>query len=425
MKRNYFLAIGLLFLGLSTQAQTEYVDGTLVLNEGNMGTSQGSVSFIDASGTVTSTIFQTANSVEELGDVAQGMATDGESTLIMLNNSNKVEVVDAKTFVSIATIDEGVILPRYAVIHDGLAYVTCWGNEETGAYLAVIDMETFEVDHTVALSSGVEQIYAHEGKLYVLHMGGFSTNSIMSVYDIAAETVEEVIVGDSPSEMVFHDNYAYIISQGQSWATPPLEPTFDRVNLTTHEVEGLTDLDDSNSYKFIAKYEDTFYVKVSADIYTFDTTTQTLSDEAVISSDITTWGGAYGMSIIGDKIYLADAKDYVSAGDVLVYSLDGVLENTYQVGIIPNNIYASASSTVSSDIFGKETIKLYPNPASNRVFLTVDNNTAVQVYDMMGKQLINTTYYSQGIDVSQLSAGTYLMNVGNNGQSQTIRFVKK
>ena len=425
MKRNYFLAIGLLFLGLSTQAQTEYVDGTLVLNEGNMGTSQGSVSFIDASGTVTPTIFQTANSVEELGDVAQGMATDGESTLIMLNNSNKVEVVDAKTFVSIATIDEGVILPRYAVIHDGLAYVTCWGNEETGAYLAVIDMETFEVDHTVALSSGVEQIYAHEGKLYVLHMGGFSTNNIMSVYDIAEETVEEVIVGDSPSEMVFHDNYAYIISQGQSWATPPLEPTFDRVNLTTHEVEGLTDLDVNNSYKFIAKYEDTFYVKVSADIYTFDTTTQTLSDEAVISSDITTWGGAYGMSIIGDKIYLADAKDYVSAGDVLVYSLDGVLENTYQVGIIPNNIYVSASSTVSSDTFGKEKIKLYPNPASNRVFLTVDNNTAVQVYDMMGKQLINTTYYSQGIDVSQLSAGTYLMNVGNNGQSQTIRFVKK
>lgn len=425
MRKNYFLALGLLFSAFTMQAQTEYVDGILVLNEGGMGTSQGSVSYINAGGQVTNNIFQSANEVNELGDVAQGMVSDGEVTLIMLNGSSKVEVVDAKTFVSIATIDEGVILPRYAVLHEGKAYVTCWGNDETGAYLAVIDMESYEVENTVSLSSGVEQIYEKDNKLYVLHMGGFNTNNIMSVYDIATETIEEVEVGNSPSELVFHGNYAYIISMGQSWAEPPLLPGFNRVDLSTLVVENVEELDGNDSYKFIAKYEDTFYIKVSADVYTFDATTLTLSDEPVIETDITTWGGAYGMSIVDDKLYLADAKNYVSDGDVLVYSLDGVLENTFTVGNLPNNIYASASSATSSEKYGKESIKLYPNPATNRVFLTTENNAHIQIFDLLGKELINTTYQSHGIDISGLSGGTYLMNIQNDNQSQTIRFVKK
>src|SRR5690606_15658251 len=117
MKKNYFLALGLLFSAFATQAQTQYVDGILVLNEGG----HASVSYINAAGQVTNNIFQTANNVDELGSIAQGMATDGEVTLIMLNASDKIEVVDARTFESIKTIDEGIILPRYAVIHEGKA----------------------------------------------------------------------------------------------------------------------------------------------------------------------------------------------------------------------------------------------------------------------------------------------------------------
>ena len=424
MRKNYFLALGLLFSAFATQAQTQYVDGILVLNEGNMGQNLASVSYINAAGQVTNNIFQTANNVDELGDVAQGMATDGEVTLIMINASDKIEVVDARTFESIKTIDEEIILPRYAVIHEGKAYVTCWG-EDDEAYMAIIDMETYEIEDTVPLASGVEQIYEKDGKLYILHMGGFDTNNIMSVYDIETGDVEEVTVGDSPSELVFYDDYAYVISQGMSWSEPPLAPSFRRVNLSSLQVEDIDVLDSSESYKFIARYEDTFYIKVSADVYTFDVETQTLSEDPIIETDIETFGGAYGMSIIGDKLYLADAKDYVSDGQVFVYSLDGELEDTFDVGNEPNNIYLSASSATSSDQFGKEAIKLYPNPATNRVFLTVENNAQVRVFDMLGKELMSTTYQSHGIDISGLAAGTYMMHVQNNNQTQTIRFVKK
>ncbi|HLV46160.1 MAG TPA: T9SS type A sorting domain-containing protein [Flavobacterium sp.] len=429
MRKNYFLALGLLFSAFATQAQTQYVDGILVLNEGGAGTNNASVSYINAAGQVSNYIFQTANNVNVLGDVAQGMATDGEVTLIMLNNSDKIEVVDAKTFVLIETIDEGIVLPRYAVIHEGKAYVTCWG-EDDEAYMAIIDMETYAIEDTVSLAPGVEQIYEKDGKIYILHMGGFGTNNIMSVYDIETEEIEEVIVGDSPTELVFYDDYAYVISQGRSWGDI-LEPSFHRVNLSTLAVEEIDELvteDDEivGEYKFIARYEDTFYIKVSADVYTFDVETQTLSEEPIIETGITSWSGVYGMSIIGDKVYLADAKGFMGdAGEVFVYSLDGELENTFEVGDGPNNIYPSAASATSSDQFGKETIKLYPNPATNRVFLTAENNAQIRVFDMLGKELMNTTYQSHGIDISGLSAGTYLMHVQNNKQTQTIRFVKK
>lgn len=49
-------------------------------------------------------------------------------------------------------------------------------------------------------------------------------------------------------------------------------------------------------------------------------------------------GNFYGQFCLYDNsIYAADAKDYSQEGDVYKYTKDGVLINTYQVGIIPGN----------------------------------------------------------------------------------------
>ena len=49
-------------------------------------------------------------------------------------------------------------------------------------------------------------------------------------------------------------------------------------------------------------------------------------------------GNFYGQFGMYDNfIYAADAKDYSQKGDVYKYTKDGVLTNTYQVGVIPGN----------------------------------------------------------------------------------------
>ena len=47
---------------------------------------------------------------------------------------------------------------------------------------------------------------------------------------------------------------------------------------------------------------------------------------------------SFSMNAIVQKIFITDAKDYVSKGDVYVYSLDGNLIKKIQSGIIPNHI---------------------------------------------------------------------------------------
>jgi len=62
----------------------------------------------------------------------------------------------------------------------------------------------------------------------------------------------------------------------------------------------------------------------------------------------------------------------------------------------------------------------YPNPASDRVYFTnPEEIEEVRVYSLTGIELIKTTHIMAGIDVSELSAGTYLVKVIGNRQEKT------
>jgi len=77
---------------------------------------------------------------------------------------------------------------------------------------------------------------------------------------------------------------------------------------------------------------------------------------------------------------------------------------------------------------------LYPNPTNH--FLTVEyqlkNNGVlnIEIIDLSGKTILNTVnqnltdgFYSNTIDVSNLSKGTYLLRLSFNNQSQVKRFI--
>ena len=71
-------------------------------------------------------------------------------------------------------------------------------------------------------------------------------------------------------------------------------------------------------------------------------------------------------------------------------------------------------------------VGIYPNPANNQLqILLQDGGTAdVAVYNMLGSKIIEAKKVSL-INVNELSAGFYLLNVSANGISKTLRFVKQ
>src|SRR5262245_4125380 len=105
------------------KAKGDFQTGVFVVNEGNFLDADGSVSFIHPSEAVTQDLFGTVNDGRALGDVVQSMTISGDLAFVVVNNSNKVEIVNANTFQAIHTITN-VKLPRYFTTLNGKGYLT-------------------------------------------------------------------------------------------------------------------------------------------------------------------------------------------------------------------------------------------------------------------------------------------------------------
>ncbi|WP_055447585.1 T9SS type A sorting domain-containing protein [Lacinutrix mariniflava] len=85
-------------------------------------------------------------------------------------------------------------------------------------------------------------------------------------------------------------------------------------------------------------------------------------------------------------------------------------------------------TTLSTQNFEKTTFSMYPNPTSNGfVNIKTSNNEATQVavYDILGKQVINTTLSAQRLNVSSLKAGVYAVRLSQGNTVTTKKLVIK
>ncbi|TVR40349.1 MAG: T9SS C-terminal target domain-containing protein, partial [Bacteroidia bacterium] len=76
-----------------------------------------------------------------------------------------------------------------------------------------------------------------------------------------------------------------------------------------------------------------------------------------------------------------------------------------------------------------EKIKVYPNPASDQLYVAnIENAESLRVIDLLGNTLlIETLDNNQGdvtLDISQLKSGVYFLLTSGAGTTQTIKFIK-
>jgi hypothetical protein len=125
-------------------------------------------------------------------------------------------------------------------------------------------------------------------------------------------------------------------------------------------------------------------------------------------------------------------------GDSETYTITGsVLGTTYYVNIghysgftnnPEGNFDINVTTTLAVDTFGTNGFSAYPNPVKN--ILNISNSTEiskVQVVNLLGQEMIvKSMNETQGqLDMSQLSAGTYLVKVTSDNQVKTIKVVKE
>ncbi|WP_417214177.1 YncE family protein [Bizionia sp.] len=320
----------------------DYANGIFVLNEGGYTYSNASVSFIDNSGQVYNNVFYGVNG-RKLGDVAQSMAFYGDKAYILVNNSNTIEVVNRYTFELITTIENDILTPRYMTFDGAKGFITNWGDpaDTTDDYVAVLDTETNAIISTIPVAEGPDGILNNNGTLYVAHYGGWGYGNTISVLDAVNETVTASIdVSDMPGSMVTHNNDLYVICAGkEDYTGAETLGGLYKINMATNQVTDQIIFADGVHPDYLEINNNLLLYTLNRDVYKVDLNDFRLPATPLFTTSTQNLGVLYGFTIINETIYIADAKDFVSNGDVLVYNLQGDFQENYNVKLIPNGFY--------------------------------------------------------------------------------------
>jgi YVTN family beta-propeller protein len=416
MSKNYFtrnFSTLILCLGIFTSAFAQIVPGgVFVLNEGGAGSDNASVSFlVPGQPNAITNLYTAANPGATLGNVAQSMSFNGDYAYIVLNVSNAVKVVNRNTFELVATVNTGLNNPRYMAFHNGKGYITNWGGASaTDDYIAILDLETNTLTGTIPVEMGVERILTYNGKLYAAHPGGFDYNNLLSVIDPETNTVEETVeVGDIPNRMIIRDGFLYVICSGNPmWAPTETDGSLVKIDLADNAIVETTTYAGMHPSNLNIDTEGNFYFTSDADIFKASLTTPAVYNEIASLSAQGAYG-IYGMDMIDNKLYVADAGNYVSPGTAYIYNTTGALLDSYEVGVIPNSFY-KAESTMGTPGHNKAQFALYPNPAKERFYLDMDS-ADIAIYDITGKEVLKGHYTASGISVSNLPLGMYMVKI--------------
>lgn len=329
------------------------IKGFYLLNEGNMGMNRASIDFFDyETGKYHKDIFseRNPNVIKELGDVGNDIQIYGDKLYAVINVSNYIEVMDAKT----ATHIKRISIPncRYIVFHEGKAYVSSYSgkvaidpNAEIG-FVAEIDTTTLEVTRKVEVGYQPEQMVIQNNKLYVANSGGYRVpnyDRTVSVIDLDSFTEEKKIdVGINLHKMVVDKRGdIYVTSRGDYY---DISPSLYVIDSQTEKVKqhldipigGMAMSGDSIYYYSVAFSYHTGQNTVSYGIV--DTQSKTIiSDNIITDSAVDDIVIPYGLAINPESkdIYITDAQNYVVSGYVYCFSSEGKFKWKVLAGNIP------------------------------------------------------------------------------------------
>ena len=349
MKKNSLLTLSFLLILLGFQSckkdnppmhESEFKDGIFVVNEGQFTHNNASLSFIDKNlNDIKNNLYHDING-QDLGDQAQSMSFTDDKAYIVVTNSNKIVVVNKEDMKYQSTITNQLANPRYVDYTDGnRSFVSCWGDpsDSSDDYLAIVNTQNDVVTDTIHVSVGPEKLISNEDYLFVANKGGWGTNHIVTAINLATLNKDaEINVGDRPNSMVIKDGILWVLSSGEpAWTGNETAGKLSKIDINTLSVLQEFTFDTTQHPDHLSLDDDNLYFNIGNDVYQMDKDATSLPTTPFLTYD----GIAiYNMETNDGKLFISDAKDYQSEGDVVIYDLDNQQKiKTFTAGLIPGD----------------------------------------------------------------------------------------
>ena len=337
---------------LSSFAPNEPI-GIYLLNEGNMGSNKATIDYLDFSkGIYIRNIYgeRNPNVIKELGDVGNDIQVYGNRLYAVINCSHKVEVMDLYTCRRIGQID----IPncRYIRFHGDKAYISSYvgpvsidPNAQLGAIFEV-DTATLRITRQVTVGYQPEEFEIIGDYLYVANSGGYRApdyDSTLSVVDLTDfRQVKKIPVCVNPHR-VRKDQYnrLWITSRGDHKDVQPQLVCFQPLHPTPYTLHHISPsemvlLGDSMYFYGSHWNDETMSNQITYGVFNIQNPT---SDNRPLITDGTEKNIKipYGIQVnpYNGDIYITDAKNYVSSGQLHCYSREGKRKWSVRTGDIP------------------------------------------------------------------------------------------
>ncbi len=346
--RGSFFIILLLILGITScrrkdsinpdhQKPVQSTAGFYVLNEGSFGQNNTSLDYFDFdTDSMYLNVFDQANpNSEGLGDTGNDLGIYGGKLYIVVNNSNKIVVANAKSVKKIKKID--LSRPRNIEFYNGKTYVT-----SSDGFVAVIDTASLNIEDSITVGSSPEQMSIVGNKLYVANSGGFNFpnyDSTLSVINLNTnKEIEKITVGLNPTQVVSNENGdLYVLTMGNY---NDIEPNIYSIDTQADSVFKALDIAASkaaihNNRLYLYQYD---YATQKTNFTLINTETNEIVSHHFIDEDIEQEiAQPYGIAIQSNgNIILSDGKDNVTDGSIYYFNADGNLQWTTLAGVSPS-----------------------------------------------------------------------------------------
>jgi DNA-binding beta-propeller fold protein YncE len=318
-------------------------NGAYIVCEGNFSSSNGDISYFNTeTQEITNDIFWLQNEEVSLGDIVQSISFAGDYAFIAVNNSKKLEIVNAETFKHVAVI-ENISYPRNIIkVNDKKSYLT---NGSYPGEIIVINNETFAIDKQIPLGNSPENLIVANNKVYVAN-GAWGSDNTISVINPETDIVEQTVTAaDGATDLIsdFEGNI-WVLCGGkvvydQNWNVVSetdskiiklnklsLEKTDSLTIGTTGDFFNPTHISVDNTGKYI------FFIE-SDGIYKSDISTSTFSATKIID------GTFYSLEInpANNNIFVFSDNGFTQAGTLNIYNIEGsLIKGNISTGIGPN-----------------------------------------------------------------------------------------
>lgn len=322
-------------------ARVPVSQGVFILNEGTFQNNNSTLDYYDYSTkTLRKDVFGAANSGKKLGDTGNDIEIYGSKIYIVMNGSNTVEVANALTVKSLATVSltngGKPRQPRAIVFDKNHAFVSCFDGT-----VQVIDTATLQVSSSIPVGRNPERMAISAGRLFVANSGGLSYPSYdttVSVIDLQGlRELKKITVPKNPGD-VYADKYGkvYVISHGDYAKVLPSTTLIDSLYRTTAGY--------SKSPQAMCFSGDSAYVFANDPVsgkaaYPL----LNVKTQAVINNDFIHDGSesliATPFALATDpttkNIFIGDARDFTSNGQVIIYDRNGNKLTAFAAGLNP------------------------------------------------------------------------------------------